>query len=41
MKLEVVCEKPVNKRMLIYVACGNGSFEYIIEPSKQGGIDYA
>ena len=29
-----VCEKPVNKRMLICIACGNGSFEYRIELSK-------
>ena len=29
-----VCEKPVNKRMLICIACGNGSIEYIIELSK-------
>ena len=27
--------------MLICVACGNGSFDFIIESSKQGGIDYA
>ena len=26
-KLEFVCEKPINKRMLICVACGNGSFD--------------
>ena len=26
--------------MLICVACGNGSFEYKIGPSKQGGTDY-
>ena len=31
---EFVCEKPVNRRMLIRVACGNGSFEYRIEPLK-------
>ena len=24
---EFVCEKPINKRMLICVACGNGSFD--------------
>ena len=35
-EFEFVCEKPINKQMLICVACGNGSFEYIIEPSKQG-----
>ena len=29
-----VCEKPINKRMLICIACGNGSFEYRIELSK-------
>ena len=29
-----VCEKPVNRRMLICVACGNGSFGYRIEPLK-------
>ena len=29
-----VCEKPVNKRMLICIACGNGSIEYRIELSK-------
>ena len=29
-----VCEKPINKRMLICIACGNGFFEYRIEPSK-------
>ena len=33
-KSEFVCEKSVNKRMLICVACGNGSFEYRIELSK-------
>ena len=27
--------------MLICVACGNDSFEYRIELSKQGGKDYA
>ena len=31
----------INNWMLICVACGNGSFEYRIEPSKQGGTDYA
>ena len=29
-----VCEKPINKRMLICIACGNGSIEYRIELSK-------
>lgn len=29
-----VCEKPINKRMLICIACGNGSFEYRIELLK-------
>ena len=33
-KSRFVCEKPVNKRMLICIACGNGSFEYRIELSK-------
>ena len=33
-KFEFVCEKPINKRMLICIACGNGSFEYRIELSK-------
>ena len=33
-KSEFVCEKPINKRMLICIACGNGSFEYRIELSK-------
>lgn len=40
-KFEFVCEKLINRRMLICVACVNGSFEYRIEPSKQGGTDYA
>ena len=31
---EFVCEKPINKRMLICIACGNGSIEYRIELSK-------
>ena len=34
MKSRFVCEKPVNKRMLICIACGNGSIEYRIELSK-------
>ena len=34
-------QKTLNQRMLICVACGNGSFEYKIGPSKQGGTDYA
>ena len=33
-KSRFVCEKPVNKRMLICIACGNGSIEYRIELSK-------
>ena len=33
-KLGFVCEKPINKRMLICIACGNGSFECRIELSK-------
>ena len=33
-KSEFVCEKPINKRMLMCIACGNGSFEYRIELSK-------
>ncbi len=33
-KMRFVCEKPINKRMLICIACGNGSFEYRIELSK-------
>ena len=33
-KSEFVCEKSVNKRMLICVACGNGSFECRVELSK-------
>ena len=33
-KSRFVCEKPINKRMLICIACGNGSFEYRIELSK-------
>ena len=35
---EVVALKAV---MLICVACGNGSVVSKIEPSKQGGVDYA
>ena len=33
-KSTFVCEKPLNKRMLICIACGNGSIEYRIELSK-------
>lgn len=32
--LKFVCGKPINKRMLIYIAYGNGSFKYRIELSK-------
>lgn len=32
-EFEFVCEKPVNRRMLICVACGNGSFDIKLEVS--------
>ena len=38
-KFEFVCEKPMNKRMLICVACGNGSFELeLSHQSKEAQI---
>ena len=38
---EFFCEKPVNRRMLICVACGNGSVDIESSHQKQGGIEYA
>ena len=35
-----ICELTIKKRMLICIACGNGSFGYKIKPIKQGGIGY-
>ena len=41
LNFEFVCEKPINKQMLICVACGNGSFDIEKSHPKQGGTDYA
>ena len=40
-KPEFVCEKPANRRMLICVACGNGSVDIESSHQKQGGREYA
>lgn len=38
---DFIHEKPVNKRMLICVACGNDLFDIELSHQKQGGKDYA
>ena len=36
-----VCEKPVNKRMLICIACATALLNIELSYQKQGGRDYA
>ena len=40
-KSQSVCEKPVNKRMLICIACGNSFLNIELSYQKQGGRNYA
>lgn len=40
-RMQLSAGNTVNAGMLMCIACSNGSFEYRIKPSKQGGVDYA
>ena len=40
-RMQLSAGDTVSAGMLMCIACSNGSFEYRIKPSKQGGVDYA